>query len=221
MHITLTRHDVDLEGAAKTFVPFPGGVIVEMHPICDVTQGGVYIPDRSAKYFRPQVGTVMACTPPHRGVMDIVPGDVVIVHPEDGKHVSGFRSRYYNPKEQIRLYRSTSPYHGKALIMPWNESILGKVVMDSSIVQLKATGDNVLLKLSEVEESSSGGIVLPQNHQQRPHIAEVISAGALCFNVYVGQKVFYNRNAIKELDVEGQKGFALIAESGILAEVIH
>ncbi len=217
LNLTLSEHAVDVEGALKTFIPFPGGVVVEMHPIREVTAGGVYIPDKSAKFYRPLVGTIVACTPPRGKIMDIVPGDVVIVHPDDGKKIRGFRSRYYNPKQQIRVYRSTSPYHGQALVMPWNESILGKVVMTA--IPIQATGDNVLLKLSDIEEFSDGGIVLPTGQQQRPHIAEVLSAGALCNNVYVGQKVLYNRNAVKELDIDGQKGLALISESGILAEV--
>ncbi len=49
-------------------------------------------------------------------------------------------------------------------------------------MKLKPLSDNVVLKLSEPQEKTAGGIYLPDDAQEETHLAEVIAVGEAKFS---------------------------------------
>lgn len=90
---------------------------------------------------------------------------------------------------------------------------------------LKPLGARVLVRPSEAEEKSAGGIVLPDTARKRPQEGEVRAVGSgqelkdgtrAPLTVKVGEVVIYSRYAGTEVRVEGED-LILLEEDSILA----
>ena len=67
-------------------------------------------------------------------------------------------------------------------------------------MKLKPTADNIVLKQTEAEETTSSGIILATTTKEKPAIYEVMSVGPDVKDVKVGDKVVvgqFTGNAIK------------------------
>lgn len=91
---------------------------------------------------------------------------------------------------------------------------------------LKPLGDRVIVRLTEVEETTKSGLVLPSNAKEKSGIAEIVAVGPggnidgknIEMTVKVGEKVVYSKYAgteIKYQDVE----YTILKQSDILAIV--
>ncbi|HVK02811.1 MAG TPA: co-chaperone GroES [Armatimonadaceae bacterium] len=78
---------------------------------------------------------------------------------------------------------------------------------------LRPLGDKVVVKPSEAEEKSSGGIILPDNAKQKPQEGEVIAVGSgrlldsgerHTLTVKVGDKVVYSKYGGTEFKLDGE-----------------
>ncbi len=91
---------------------------------------------------------------------------------------------------------------------------------------LRPLGDKIVLKFTEAEETSKGGIILAASAQEKPQIAEVIAVGPggivdgkeIEMQVKCGDKVILNKYAGTEVKL-GTEEFVVVKQSDILAVV--
>jgi chaperonin GroES len=90
---------------------------------------------------------------------------------------------------------------------------------------IRPLGSKVLLKRLEAEQTTAGGIVLPDAAQEKPQQATVLAVGdgktlsdgsKADFQVAVGDRVLFSSYAGTEIKVDGEE-FMLMDESDILA----
>ncbi len=94
-------------------------------------------------------------------------------------------------------------------------------------MKLKPLGDRVLVKRSEAEEKTAGGIVLPDSAKEKPKQGEVIAVGSgrltddgerVALTVKKGDRVLFTSYAGNEVKV-GAEEFLLMREDDILAVI--
>lgn len=88
-------------------------------------------------------------------------------------------------------------------------------------------GDRVLVKPTNREEVTKGGIVLPDTVKEKPQEGEVVAVGPgrlsedgkrISMEVKIGDRVLYAKYSGTELKEDGQE-FLILRESDILAKV--
>lgn len=96
-----------------------------------------------------------------------------------------------------------------------------------SVSTVKPLADRVFVKVSSSEERTAGGILLPENAQEKPQIGEIVQVGPgkrsddgsrQDMEVKVGDKVLYSKYAGTEIKM-GSEDYILLAEKDILAIV--
>ncbi len=89
---------------------------------------------------------------------------------------------------------------------------------------LRPLADRVVLKMTEAEEVTAGGIVLPGNAQEKPQVAEIVAVGPggvvdgneVKMIVNVGEKVVINKYAGTQIKIDGVE-YTIVSQSDILA----
>jgi chaperonin GroES len=96
-----------------------------------------------------------------------------------------------------------------------------------SVSTVKPLGDRVFVKVSDSDERTAGGILLPDTAQEKPQVGEVVQVGPGKRNddgtrqtpeVSVGDKVLYSKYAGTDIKLGGSD-FVLLSEKDILAIV--
>ena len=96
-----------------------------------------------------------------------------------------------------------------------------------SVSTVKPLGDRVFVKVSESEEKTAGGILLPDPAKEKPQVGEVAQVGPGKRNedgsrqspeVGVGDKVLYSKYGGTEIKLDGDD-FLLMREDDVLAIV--
>ena len=95
-------------------------------------------------------------------------------------------------------------------------------------MQIKPLADNIVVKMSEADEVSKGGILLTSAAKEKPQIAEVVAVGPGAFNTYLGssvpmvvkegQKVIINKYSGTEVKL-GDGEYIIIKQNDVLAIV--
>ncbi len=94
-------------------------------------------------------------------------------------------------------------------------------------MQLKPLDDRVVVKPLDAEETTAGGIVLPDAAQEKPQRGEVIAVGPggllesgerAAMSVGVGDQVLFGKYGGTDIEVEGQE-IKILRESDILAKI--
>ena len=88
---------------------------------------------------------------------------------------------------------------------------------------IKPLADRVVLKMTEAEETTKGGIILAGNAKEKPQIAEVIAVGPggvvegkeIVMTVKVGDKVLTSKYSGTEVKCDGQE-YVIVKQSDIL-----
>ena len=89
---------------------------------------------------------------------------------------------------------------------------------------VKPLQDRVLVKRVEEETKTSGGIIIPDNHKEKPARGEVISIGkgyrltdgsVRPLDVKAGDRILFSKYAGTEIKVEG-KDYLIMKEDEIL-----
>ena len=91
---------------------------------------------------------------------------------------------------------------------------------------IKPLFDQVLIKMTEAEETTKSGIILAASAQEKPQVAEVIAVGPggvvdgkeITMYVKVGDKVLLSKYAGTEVKLDGQE-YTIVKQSDILAVV--
>jgi len=93
--------------------------------------------------------------------------------------------------------------------------------------KIKPLEDRILVKQSEAEETSPGGIVLPDTAKEKPQRGEVVAVGPgkvlddgtrARMEVEKGNEIFYGKYAGTEVEIDGEQ-YVIIKESDILGIV--
>ena len=96
-----------------------------------------------------------------------------------------------------------------------------------SVSTVKPLGDRVFVKVSESEEKTAGGILLPDTAKEKPQVGEVAQVGPGKRNddgsrqapeIGVGDKVLYSKYAGTDIKI-GSDEYVLLSEKDILAIV--
>ena len=94
-------------------------------------------------------------------------------------------------------------------------------------MKLRPLDDRVVLKQSEAEEKTSGGIILPDTAKEKPQIGKIIAVGPgkLLDNgkrgdmsVKKGDEVIYSKYMGNDIEIDGEK-YVILRESDILGIV--
>ena len=95
-------------------------------------------------------------------------------------------------------------------------------------ISIRPLDDRVVVEPMEAEETTAGGIVLPDAAQEKPQRGTVVAVGPGKLlesgergelSVGVGDEVIYGKYGGTEIEVEGQD-VKILRESDILAKVI-
>ncbi len=94
-------------------------------------------------------------------------------------------------------------------------------------MSIKPLDDRVLVKQSEAEEKTAGGIVLPNSAQEKPQRGKVVAMGPgklldsgkrAAISLKKNDEVFYGKYAGSEVEIDKEK-YVILRESEILAVV--
>ena len=92
-------------------------------------------------------------------------------------------------------------------------------------INLKPLADRVIVKPGEPEETTKGGIILPDTAKEKPIEGTIVAAGpgrtsddgkVIKLEVKVGDKVLYGKYSGTEVKVEGED-YLIMRESDIFA----
>jgi len=90
-------------------------------------------------------------------------------------------------------------------------------------MKLRPMADNVLLKATEAEETTSSGIILATTSKEKPAIYEVVAAGEgtkdVTMTVKVGDKVVVGKYTGSEIKLDGVE-YKFVKQDDILAVVL-
>ena len=90
-------------------------------------------------------------------------------------------------------------------------------------MKLRPMADNVLLKATEAEETTSSGIILATTSKEKPAIYEVVAAGEgtkdVAMSVKVGDKVVVGKYTGSEIRLDGVE-YKFVKQDDILAVVL-
>jgi len=70
-------------------------------------------------------------------------------------------------------------------------------------MKLRPMADNILLKQTEAEETTSSGIILATTTKEKPAIFEVMSAGPEVKEIKAGDKVVVSKFVGSEIKLDG------------------
>lgn len=92
-------------------------------------------------------------------------------------------------------------------------------------MRIEPLGDKVVVKRTEAEESTAGGIVLPESAQEKPQEGRVLSVGngkmledgsRGKLQINEGDRVLFSSYAGSEIEIDGGR-LLIMSESDILA----
>jgi len=93
--------------------------------------------------------------------------------------------------------------------------------------KIKPLADRVIVKPKEAEETTIGGIILPDTAKEKPQEGKVVAAGKgktdesgkiIPMEVKVGDKVLYGKYSGTEITID-EKEYIILREEDILAVV--
>jgi len=101
------------------------------------------------------------------------------------------------------------------------------VLNKEAVMKLRPLDDRVIIKQSEAEEKTTGGIILPDTAKEKPQIGKIIAAGPgkllddgkrSKMAVKKKDKVIYAKYIGNDVELDGEK-YVILRESDILGIV--
>lgn len=91
---------------------------------------------------------------------------------------------------------------------------------------IKPLADRVVIKMTEAEETTKGGIILTASAQEKPQVAEIVAVGPggvvdgkeVTMYLKAGDKVLLSKYAGTEVKIDGQE-YTILRQNDILAIV--
>ena len=94
--------------------------------------------------------------------------------------------------------------------------------MEANIMKLRPMADNILLKATDAEETTSSGIILATTNKEKPAIFEVVAAGPGTKDVEVtvkpGDKVVVGKYVGTDITLD-KEDYKFVKQEDILAVV--
>lgn len=98
--------------------------------------------------------------------------------------------------------------------------------MGGIYMTIRPLADRVVIKMTEAEEVSKGGIILAGSAKEKPSVAEVVAVGAggmvdgheVKMELKVGDKVLVGQYAGSKVKLDGQE-YTIVHQSEVLAVV--
>jgi chaperonin GroES len=93
--------------------------------------------------------------------------------------------------------------------------------------KIRPLDDRILVKQSEAEEKTAGGIVLPDTAKEKPQRGTVVATGPgkvlkdgtrAAMEVKAGDEIYYGKYSGTEVEISGEK-YVIVRESDILGVV--
>ena len=97
-----------------------------------------------------------------------------------------------------------------------------------TVAKVRPLADRIFVKVSEAEEKTAGGIVLPDTAKEKPQIGEIISLGSgkrnedgsyQTMEVEVGDRILYAKYTGTDIKL-GHEDYVLLREQDILAKLV-
>ncbi|MFH0882280.1 MAG: co-chaperone GroES [bacterium] len=88
-------------------------------------------------------------------------------------------------------------------------------------MKLVPLGDRVVVKTVEMEEKTSGGIIIPDTAKEKPVMGKVVAVSnddEVKENLKVGDKVIYAKYGGTEVELDG-KQYVVLAYGDVLAKI--
>lgn len=94
-------------------------------------------------------------------------------------------------------------------------------------MKLKPLDDRIVIKQSEAEEKTSGGIILPDAAREKPQIGSVVAVGPgkilddgkrAAMSVKIKDEVIYGKYIGSDVEIDGEK-YVILRESDVLGIV--
>ncbi len=94
-------------------------------------------------------------------------------------------------------------------------------------MKLKPLDDRIVIKQSEAEEKTSGGIILPDTAKEKPQIGKIVATGPgklldngkrAQMSVKKKNEVLYAKYSGSDIEIDGEK-YVILRESDILGIV--
>ncbi len=85
-------------------------------------------------------------------------------------------------------------------------------------MKLKPLADRVIIKVTENEEKTKSGIILPDSAKEKPEQGEVVAVGKEVKEIKEGDVVMFTKYGPNEIKVEGEE-LLIVKEEDILAIV--
>ena len=94
-------------------------------------------------------------------------------------------------------------------------------------MKLKPLDDRIVIKQSEAEEKTAGGIILPDTAKEKPQIGKIVATGPgklldngkrAQMSVKKKDKVIYAKYLGNEIEIDGEK-YVILRESDVLGIV--
>ncbi len=94
-------------------------------------------------------------------------------------------------------------------------------------VKIKPLDDRIVIEQCEAEETTAGGIVLPDTAKEKPQRGKVLAVGPGklldsgnrgTMGVKVGDEVFYGRYAGSDVEIDGNR-YVVLKETDVLAVI--
>ncbi len=95
-------------------------------------------------------------------------------------------------------------------------------------MSLKPLDDRVVIRPVDAEETTAGGIVLPDAAQEKPQRGKVLAVGPgrllesgdrVAISVVLGDEVLFSKYGGTDIEVDGQE-VKILRESDILAKIV-
>ena len=91
---------------------------------------------------------------------------------------------------------------------------------------IRPLADRIVIKMTESEETTKGGLILAAASKEKPQIAEVVAVGPgglvngneVKMTVKVGDKVIVGKYSGTEVKIDGEE-YSIVSQSDILAIV--
>jgi chaperonin GroES len=94
-------------------------------------------------------------------------------------------------------------------------------------MNLKPLDDRIIIKQSEAEEKTAGGIILPDSAKEKPQIGKVVATGPgkllddgrrANMSVKIKDEVIYAKYIGSDVEIDGEK-YVILRESDVLGIV--
>lgn len=191
------------------FHALPGRAVVEMLPQAQKS-GQIWLPDSEGGRLDCDLGVVLSAT-----LIPVVEGDLVLVDPLFGKHMTVQDVDGWTPEGEIRIFGCAASTDGKAVRVPWDAGMVARMDGEGA---LRPYGRRLIIDRGKTFDRTESGLYLPDSQTYRPTIGTVVRVGPEVADVEPGARVVYM--ATLATTVDGlEKNHCIVHEDAVLCEV--